>query len=169
MTAELDTHQTFRHLRYAGPQSFMRMFGGWVSKPLAMSLMPVMICTLFLALQEQQIGWFLKFGTSIAVLSAGSWTLLQLARTPALVSFRNERVRVTTFLEASLHPEKVKWDYVIDVQTTNQNTSPFVTAITYGHTAYEFKKHDWEELKLMSQLLQEARLNYEIKVRSIAS
>ncbi len=131
--------------------------------------MPVMICTLFLALQEQQIAWFLKTGTSIAVPSAAGWTLLQLARTPAMVSFRNERVRVTTFLEASLHPEKVKWDYVIDVKAANQNTSPFVTAITYGHTAYEFKEHDWGQLKLMSELLQEARLNYEIKVRTFVS
>lgn len=142
------------------------MFGGWVTKPLISCLTPVMVCTLFLALQEQQIGSFLKSGTSIAVLCAVSWTLLQLARTPALVSFRNERVRVTTFLEVSLHPEQVKWDYVIDVKPANQNASPFVTAITYGHTAFEFKEHDWEDLKLMSELLHEARLNYEIKVRT---
>ncbi len=125
-----------------------------------------MISTLFLSLQEQPIGWLLKSGTSIAVACAIGWTLLQMARTPAEVSFRNDRVLIKTFLEASLKTKTSNWHYVIDVNVINRDASPLVTAITYGHTAFEFKKSEWEQFSEMTRLLQEAKQHYEDRVRS---
>ncbi len=125
-----------------------------------------MITTLFMALQEQLITDFLKTGTAIAVCCAAGWTLLQMARTPATVSFRNERVLIKSFLESSLPKRQNKWHYVIDVQVSKPINEPFVTAITYGHTAFEFKQQDWEHFKALTNHLEHSRQHYEQVVQT---
>ncbi len=120
-----------------------------------------MITTLFMALQEQLISDFLKSGTAIAVCCAAAWTLLQMARTPAIVSFRNERVLIKSFLAASLQKQTNRWHYIIDVQVSRPKNEPFVTAVTYGHTAYEFKQPDWEQFQELTDHLQYARQHYD--------
>lgn len=120
-----------------------------------------MVTTLFMALQEQLISDFLKTGTAIAVCCAAAWTLLQMARTPAIVSFRNERVLIKSFLEASFPKRSNKWHYVIDVEVSRPKNEPLVTAVTYGHTAFEFKQPDWEEFQSLTTHLQQARQHYE--------
>ena len=44
--------------------------------------------------------------------------MLQIARTPAEVSFRNDRVLVKTFLEATRKITAARWHHVIDVNMT---------------------------------------------------
>lgn len=124
-----------------------------------------MIYTLFLMLQAKPIVSFVKFGTAIAFVVAAGWTLLQLARTPATVSFRNDRVLIRNFLDATLRPNVKKWHYVIDVRVSDHGT-PSATVVTHGHTTYEFKAKDWNQLKKLTQLLLNARQRYEEKVRS---
>ena len=131
--------------------------------------MPVMISTLVLVLQEQQIGFFLKTGTSIALLCASGWTVLQMARTPAEVSFRNDRVLIKTFLEASIKPDLEKWHYVIDVRKHNRMQTPAVAAVTYGHTTFDFRENEWAQFKLLMQRLMEAREHYSNKVGASAT
>ena len=146
-----------------------RVFTSWLSRPLFVCLLPVMIVTLFLSLQEQPINWFLKSGTSIAVVCAIGWTLLQMARTPAEVSFRNDRVLIKTFLEASLQKKTSNWHYVIDVDIVRKDAAPLVTAITYGHTAFEFKENEWDQIKELTKRLHEAQQHYEHTVKSRVS
>lgn len=114
-----------------------------------------------MALQSQLIADFLKTGTAIAVCCAIGWTLLQMARTPATVSFRNDRVLIKSFLEVSFQKKTNKWHYVIDVQTSRPQNAPYVTAITYGHTAFEFKQPDWEHFQKLTDHLQHAMQHYE--------
>lgn len=128
--------------------------------------MPVMITTLFMALQAQLIADFLKTGTAIAVCCAIGWTLLQMARTPAIVSFRNERVLIKSFLEASFQKRTNRWHYVIDVQASRPKDAPNVTAVTYGHTAFEFKQPDWEHFQDLTNHLHHAKEHYERVVQS---
>ena len=117
-------------------------------------------------LQAKPIASFVKFGTSIAFVVAAGWTVLQLARTPAIVSFRNDRVLIRNFLDTTLRPDVKKWHYVIDVQVSLSAASQSTTVVTYGHTSYEFKARDWPQLKKLTQHLLEARQWYEEKVRS---
>ncbi len=166
LTSPTGFQKTFRHYRFLESYTAARIFVNALSRPLVVCLMPVMICTLFLALQELQIGFFLKSGTSIAVLCATGWTFLQLGRTPAIVSFRNDRVLIKTFLEASLKPNTRKWDYVIDVKVIKNAATPTVTAVTYGHTAFEFKEEDWANLKELTHYLFEAKRHYGDKVKA---
>ena len=128
--------------------------------------MPVMVITLLMALQEQLIADFLKTGTAIAVCCAAGWTLLQMARTPATVSFRNERVLIKSFLETSLPKRQNKWHYVIDVQVSKPKNEPLITAVTYGHTAFEFNQQDWEQFEDLTDHLKHARQHYEQVVQT---
>ena len=129
-------------------------------------MLPVMIFTLFLMLQQQDIGWLVKFGTPIAIMLAAGWTALQMARTPAFVSFRNDRVLVQTFLEATTQFRAKKWHFVIDVQTVGHAGSPSAIKITYGHTSFEFKSSDWKHFGLLANQLDAAKKQYENKVRA---
>ena len=117
-------------------------------------------------LQQRDIDWFVKTGTPIAVILAAGWTALQMARTPAYVSFRNDRVLVQTFLEASTQFRAKKWHFVIDVQSVGHAKSPTATKITYGHTSFEFKSSEWKQFGLLTNQLIAAKMQYDSKVRA---
>ena len=128
-----------------------------------------MIAALFMALQELQIDTFLKISTPVAVCIAIGWAALQIARTPAEVAFRNDRVLVKTFLEASQKKGLDKWHHVIDVKVVYRASVPRVTSIVYGHTAFEFKESDWTDLQLLTTRLMHAKQRYERKVNAAIS
>lgn len=115
-------------------------------QPLVFCLTTVMILTLTMALLGMPIVDVARYGAVVAILAAAAWTVFQLARTPARVSFRNDLVQVRSALEVPLKPERARrdWQFVIDLEER-----PGTVRVTIGHTSLEFLRKDWPDFEEM--------------------
>jgi hypothetical protein len=151
------THNvSFRNNRLAGNSSLRRIVGSALTRPLIASTTPVMLITLFESLQGRPITDLMKYGFLLAFAGALGWTMLQLARTPAVILFREGRVRIRTLLALALRSQSGPWQFVIDLKRDSVSM-----ALTLGHRIYELKKSEWNEFAELSHMLEEARRTYD--------
>ncbi len=118
-----------------------------------------MLITLFEALQGRPIADLLRYGFTISFAGALIWTLLQLARTPAVIMFKRGRVRISTMLDMAIRTKPGKWQFIIDLKQ-----GPSLIGFTLGHRIYDLKKDDWANFASIGRMLDEAQNEYTSRI-----
>lgn len=159
MSTEQPVTVSFRNRKLDDTSSLRRIVGGALTKPLIASVTPVMLITLFEALQGRPIADLLRYGFIISSACALIWTLLQLARTPAVITFKHGRVRISTLLDMAIRTRPGKWQFIIDLKQ-----EPSVIGFTLGHRIYDLKKDDWADFASIGRMLDEAQNEYTSRI-----
>lgn len=118
-----------------------------------------MLITLFEALQGRPITNLLKYGFVISFAGALIWTLLQLARTPAVIMFKQGRVRIKTMLDMAIHAKPGRWQFIIDLKREAASIN-----LTLGHRIYDLKRDDWADFATIARMLDEAQHEYTSRI-----
>lgn len=145
----------FRNRKLDHAPGLRRIIGGALTKPLIAGVTPVMLITLFEALQGRPITNLLKYGFIISFAGALVWTLLQLARTPAVIMFNRGRVRIRTMFDMAIRTKPGHWQFIIDLKREANSIN-----LTLGHRIYDLKRDDWPDFTSIARMLDEAQQEY---------
>lgn len=141
----------FTSTYHPGSASRSLVFGRWFVRPLAMTLLPLMIATLIAALQGYPILGFLYYGFPSAMLLAWLWTWHVVRTTLATIYVRQDAVATQTVWQAAAHlaPD---WEQLFDVRRAKHDVT-----LTIGLRSYDLNLREWSNAETLMQALIDIR------------
>lgn len=145
-------HHIFLSRHHPGTTSASLAFARAFVRPLAAFMLPVMIVTLVLTLQQLPIEVMLYAAAPAAVALAASWTIFRLQTTLAEIHVRPGAAAARTVWETLASPRMLRWEPILDLRRTRRSLE-----LSLGHATYELHDDRWPDADGLLAALQAAR------------
>lgn len=143
--------QTFTSTHHPGDQSWTRVVGRALVRPIAATVLPVMIVVTTRALQLGVVWPYVAWGLPMALLAASAWTRFKLGHQIAEIRLQPGQAAVRSVHDV-LVDNRIEWQSLHDVRVTARSLT-----VSVGWTAFELKGANWPRFEDLQNGLEAAR------------
>jgi hypothetical protein len=143
--------RTFESIHHPGSRSWTRVVGGALVRPIAATVLPVMIVVTTRALQLGVIWPYVAWGFPAALLVASAWTRFKLGRQIAEIRLQPGQAAVRSVHDV-LVGARPDWQALHDVRVTARSLT-----VSVGWAAFELAGSEWPRFEALQNALEAAR------------
>lgn len=137
----MSTVRTIWSKRHPDGRSRPVVFTAALVRPLAVSMMPVMLITLAAMLQGNPVLSALYIWSPVALAVAAIWTWIRVRDVIVEVHLSDDAMAVRSLMEAAEPPAPLAWRRLLDARTESGGK----LVLTLGHEEFRLYRNEWAQ------------------------